>query len=286
MTAYGRSKSQKKGLDAVVEIHSVNRKGLDIQSNLPREFLRFETDLRSWISHEIQRGQLVVRLNLNSEAALPSTALLKRVKKQWEQISKELGFDPKQTVTLSFLMQQLALLPNAEKTGEESKVAHALKALVEEALEALVEMKEREGKALAADIAKRLKEIQACIVQIRSRSKGSTERYLKKLKEKIQSALEASEELEERLLREAVLFAERIDTTEELTRLDSHLEQFFVYMKSKEKSVGRALDFLSQEMNREINTLSTKSLDSEISHIAVKMKSELEKIREQVQNIE
>ena len=286
MTAYGRSKSRKKELDAVVEIQSVNRKGLDIQSYLPRELVRFDVDLRSWISEEIQRGQISVRLNLNAEAALPSVDLLRKLKRQWEEIARELSFDTKQAITLNFLMQQIALLPPTERGEEENKVEGALKALVEEALEELIQMKEREGRALAADISKRLKEIQSCIGQIRPRSEGSTEKYLHKLKEKLQSALEASEELDERLFREAVLYAERIDITEELTRLDSHLEQFSTYMQSKEKSVGRALDFLSQEMNREINTLSTKALDSEISHIAVKMKSELEKIREQIQNIE
>jgi uncharacterized protein (TIGR00255 family) len=147
-------------------------------------------------------------------------------------------------------------------------------------------MKEREGNALAADILPRLEVIENSMAGIRLNSGHIVERYRSKLQERIKEVCSAGEECDDRVLREVALFAERQDITEELTRLQSHIDQFRLTVRSKEKSVGRTLDFLSQEMNREINTIGSKASDAEVAKEVISVKSELEKIREQIQNIE
>jgi uncharacterized protein (TIGR00255 family) len=286
MTAYGRASRTAPIGRWVVEIHSVNRKMLDVHVHLPKEFLLFDRDVRKWVGEGVQRGQVTVRIFMQDEGQVsPHYAeLLKDQKKNWEKIANELGYDPRQAVNLNFLVSQMHGLALADVLQEEDALRSSLKETVEEALEEATRMKEREGAALSHDILKRLKLIDHCIPKILERSSLAVERYREKLRERLREFSGA--ECDERILREVVLFAEKLDITEELTRLRSHLDQFYRLLGSDEKSVGRTLDFLTQEMHREINTLASKSSDAEVSFLAVTMKSELEKIREQIQNIE
>ena len=146
-------------------------------------------------------------------------------------------------------------------------------------------MRLKEGRALAADVKKRLASMKKNLEAIKEMAPEATERMRKNLAEKMKD-LKASPELDERLLRETLLFADRVDISEEITRLGSHFSQFQGMLSSKEKTLGRKMDFLIQEMTREINTIGAKSLDANISHLVVELKSELEKIREQIQNLE
>lgn len=277
MTGFGRASSDAPFGRLTVEIQSVNRKYLEIFISSPKEFAQYDHEVRKWVGESVSRGQISVRIflepSLNS-ILLPDPKVLKKLKMGWDQVAKKAGVDTKE-INLPFLMQYLPA-PKAESSDEE------LKSCVKEAVKALVSMKQTEGKALAKDLSQRIKELERMISEVEKQSPDATEKMRAKLKEKMEEAIGG--EVEERLLREVAFFAERVDISEEITRFRSHIEQFKSLLK--EDIVGRKMDFLLQEMGREVNTVGSKAMDAKIAHLVVAMKSELEKVREQVQNIE
>lgn len=288
MTGFGRALSNIEAGKIIVEIQSVNRKYLEVFVSVPKEYSRFEHEVRKWVSERIGRGQVSVRVHLvpgmkSFEALLPDKTLLLELKKRWQKLAKQLGYNQK-TIDLSFLMQQMPL--QADAVFADEKDLPSLRQCVEEALASLLQMKRKEGKALAQDLAKRLAQLQKNAGAIKALAPDAANRMQSKLRERLEEVVKQKGELEEKLFREVALFAEKIDITEELTRLYSHFEQFEELLNPKAKSVGRKMDFLIQEMGREINTVSSKSADAKITRIVVEMKSDLEKMREQVQNIE
>lgn len=290
MTAYSRQSVSSLLGSFVVEIHSVNKKMLDMSLHLPRDLLRFDIEVRKWLASSIQRGQITLRLSLQSEGVgdklfFNTLGQLKSLKGNWEKLCLELGF-PKQMIDLPFLVNQMQTVPLIESEEDEESVRVSLKNAIENALQDLMLMKETEGKALSADIEKRLKIIEENIAALELKKDKPFEYFRKKLTDRLKEIGKLPIEMEERVALEVVLLAEKMDVTEELVRLRSHIEQFRTHLLSQERSIGRTLDFLTQEMHREINTLGSKSSDSEISLHVVKIKSELDKIREQVQNIE
>ncbi len=290
MTAYGRASSATPYGRFIVEIHSVNRKMLDMNVYLPRDLLRFDVDMRKWLSSEIERGQITVRVvvqqdDFSGKLLQTQSAQLKNLKHSWDQMASELGVDPK-GVDLRFLVDQLQAVSSFVTAEEEAPLRACLKSTLESALADLMVMKVQEGNALKADILKRLDTIADAVKCAEARKEAPLQRYRQKIVERLQEVSALSPELEEKVAREVALLAEKMDVTEEVVRLYSHLEQFHSHLETRERSVGRTLDFLVQEMNREVNTLSAKSSDTEVSTLVVKMKSELEKIREQVHNVE
>lgn len=284
MTGFGRAVSDTPFGRLTVEIQSVNRKYLEVFVSLPKEFGRFENEVRKWVAEAVSRGQVSVRIalvpNLAAiEGLLPDVKLLKALKKQWEKLAHSIGADP-ESVDLPFLLQYL---PSPEK-GVRDEDLSALKRCVEEALAALCKMKQLEGKALQKDLEARLKELEQLIGKVEKQSPDATAKMRERLCEKMAEVLKSGAETEERLLREVALFAERVDIAEEITRFRSHLVQFKAIFK--EAIAGRKMDFLIQEMGREVNTIGSKSMEAKISHLVVELKSELEKMREQIQNIE
>ncbi len=287
MTGFGRA-----GLDApfgklVAEIQSVNRKYLEIFVSLPKEFSRFEQDVRTWVGEAVSRGQVSVRIHVipSPGAALellPDLEALKELKRGWEKIAKGLKCDPS-CVDLPFLLLNSPL--QQKQRLAEDKDLGSFETCVKKALSALVSMKQKEGKALCLDIKERLLGLKKRWEAIRALAPNAVEKAKRSLSEKAKELLQ-SPELDERIAREILLYADRVDISEEITRLSSHFVQFREILDSKEKSVGRKMDFLIQEMGREVNTTGSKSPDPEISRLVVEMKSELEKIREQAQNIE
>jgi uncharacterized protein (TIGR00255 family) len=291
MTAYSRASVNSPLGRFVVEIHSVNRKMLDLSLYLPKDLLRFDIEVRKWLSKSLERGQVTLRLNLQSEGIggkplSSSLAQLKNLKKGWEKICKELHFDAKKMIDLPFLVSQLQSTTSLDSKKEEEEIRKSLSEAVEAALQDLMQMKETEGKTLVLDMQKRLKIIEENIAAVELKKEMPLVHYRKKLVERLKDVGSMHSEAEERIAREIALLADKMDVTEELVRLRAHIEQFRLHLSSQEKAVGRTLDFLTQEMHREINTLGSKSSDSEISLYVVKIKSELDKIREQVQNIE
>ena len=284
MTAYARITSDEvSGFSWVCEIHSVNRKSLDLHLHLSKELLFLDLELRKMITDAVKRGQVNVRLHFrNSGRGTHSLELLKKLKKEWMKMAKDLAFDPEE-IDLTFLLDQAGRLSLEDVIGP--KVQKAIKATLKTALEAFVKMKVTEGKALTTDIAKHLKVLMSLTNQIEKTAAAVPEKYKEKLISKLSSLIEGVEQ-DERVLREIALIGEKMDITEEVIRLRSHIDQVKGLLRSQEVSVGRTLDFLTQEMLREINTIASKSHDLEVTKLAVEGKGELEKIREQVQNIE
>ncbi len=290
MTAYSRASESSILGRFVVEIHSVNRKMLDMSLHLPKDLLRFDIEIRKWLAQVLERGQITVRLTLQSEGMIGKvystySAQLRGLKESWEKLARELGYDPTKTIDLSFLVSQLQTLPVSETKEEEERIRATLKNLIESALQQLMQMKKKEGEVLAHDIQKRLKLIEENLILIEQRKEEPLVRYRTKLIERLKEIDYAHGE-EERIAREVALLAEKMDIIEELVRLQAHIQQLYKHLSSQEKAVGRTLDFLAQEMHREINTLGVKCSDGEISLYVVRIKSELDKIKEQIQNIE
>jgi uncharacterized protein (TIGR00255 family) len=286
MTGFGRAVADAPIGNLIVEIQSVNRKYLEVFISLPKEFSRFEQEVRKWVGESVSRGSVSVRVflipNPNAiEYLLPDPEMLKGLKKGWESVAKKVGFDV-QEITLSFVMEHLPL-QSKQELAEESDLA-ILNQCVVSALDSLHKMKLAEGKALATDLAKRLQGLEEKLEQIEKLSVEAAPQMRQKLFAKMKEVLQTGPELEERLLREIALYAEKIDIAEEITRFRSHLSQFTSFLKGG--IVGRKMDFLIQEMGREVNTIGSKSVEAKIAHLVVEMKSELEKIREQVQNLE
>lgn len=291
MTAYSRSSVSSPVGRLVVEIHSVNRKMLDMSLHLPRDLLRFDIEMRKWLSKSLERGQVTLRLSLQSEGVggkLFSDTLnqLKVLKGSWEKLCSELGYDSQRMIDLPFLVGQLQSNSSIETKEDEEAIKSALKEAIDNALKDLMLMKEGEGMVLSSDIQKRLKAIEENILAIEQKKELPLLHFRRKIEERLKEFSLLQIEMEERVVREVALLSDKMDITEELVRLHAHIDQFRLHLHSPEKAIGRTLDFLTQEMHREINTLGSKSCDSEISLFVVKIKSELDKIREQVQNIE
>jgi uncharacterized protein (TIGR00255 family) len=287
MTAYGRATKQTPLGSLICEVHSVNRKNLDINVYLGKELFTFDIPLRKAISENVYRGQVTLRATLQlATETLDQHSLrsLKELKERWEKIASGLGFSVSEEISLPFLLAQLQTTPSLDPEFEK-QIEPALFQTMAEALKEFNAMKEVEGRALEKDILSHLNEISEHLETISRNSSNCVEKYRKKLEERLQ---EFSEDptLDERLLREVVIFAEKCDISEEIARLNSHIEQFTKTIATAEQSCGKQLDFLAQEMHREINTISSKVSDIEMTKLALEIKSELEKIREQIQNVE
>lgn len=280
MTGYARSSKPFAGGRVVFEIHCVNKRALEFNVHIPRSYLYYDLLLRDWLRKEILRGQVTLRLHFEGSEAegVPSAKSLKRLKGEWEKVAASLGYDPAKEVTLPFLLAQMPSLLSEELSEKE------LKEMVKEALGDLNSMKEKEGAVLAKDVHKSLELMRKTLESVSKEAHKVIQRYEVRLKEKIEGL--SAGDFDEKLAREVVLFADKVDVNEEIVRLKSHFEQVEGYLKGDKKSVGRTLEFLTQEMHRELNTLSSKITDSDLVHKVVLMKNELGKMREQVQNIE
>lgn len=283
MTAFGCASVESPLGQWRVEVHSVNRKMLDIAIHIPKELLRFDIEIRQRIAQTIYRGQITVRIQPPLEGSDP--AFIERLHHQklfWDKAALALGRDPHLEVSLTFLVNQLSLAPKNSFLHADSEIKEAIQRGLEQALIELQQMKEVEGRALLRDIEQRLHLIAQSCDKVSKRCDEALIKYRLKLEEKLKELPLHSSDIETRILQEIIMLTEKRDITEELTRLYSHLEQFKTHLHSNE-SVGRTLDFLTQELNREVNTIASKcSMTEEVIYI----KSEIEKIREQVQNIE
>lgn len=291
MTAYGRSSLATQFGRFTVEIQSVNRKHLEINTMLPSEFFRFDSDIKKWISSVVGRGQVNVKIRVIFEktsplTVLPNLALAGQIQKAWHELGASLGLDIDDKRLIQILSATENILLYDDDLQYEQEYKEILHQVVEQALAQLLLMKNNEGRALYEDISARLAILSKIIKQIAEKAPGATTRYREKLQERMQEALGASIENEERILREVCVFADKIDIAEELTRFDSHLIQMSALLNSGNQAVGKTLEFLIQELNREINTIGSKSSDVDVSRYVIEIKTELERIREQIQNIE
>jgi len=290
MTGYGRGDCLQDGFRITVEVSSVNRKQSEISVNLPREMEMLEAQIRDLINRYVARGRLNVRVSLHAGASRLSARmhlnvpLAKAYARELDRLSKQLKLPG--PITLDHLAGAPGVFQTDEQIVEEENFWPAVEKALCKALVGMVKMREREGAHLGQDLAHRVSVMRRSVTQIQKHAPTVAERYRQQLIERIKTAgLEAPGVEDDRLLKEVVYFADRSDISEELTRLQSHFKQFEDSRKSREP-VGRMLDFLAQEMNREVNTIGSKANDSLISREVVTLKAELEKFREQAQNVE
>jgi len=288
MTGYGRGDADHAGTKFSVELNSVNRKQSDIVINLPRDLAGLEPRIRQEINEKISRGRMNVVVGLhqgaNGAAALAlDTALARSYHDAMLTLQKELSAPGE--ITIGTILQAPGVMRSPEQSVDADDAWPTVQRALTTALGELIKMREREGKHLAKDLIHRLKVLRQEIKAIRALYPDVVKKYRAALMERIQKAgLDLPVE-DERLLKEVTIFADRSDISEELTRLESHLAQFAHHLR-KNEPVGRTLEFITQEIFRELNTLGAKSNDAGISQHVVACKAELEKIREQIQNLE
>ncbi len=288
MTGFGEGTASANGIHVAVEMSSVNRKQLDVNLTLPRNLVALDARIQSLVRQEFSRGRIsgVVRV----EATDGSTGIVKidsKLAAQYVDGIRAVAQKLKLTDDLS--AATLARLPGLVSVEQDDldadHVAVALDGAMEKALRGLAKMRAAEGKALATDLRERLALLEEGMKSIHTCSAGVVESYRQKLLQRLAEAGLENLAADERIVKEIALFADRCDISEELTRLKSHLMQARKLLRSAEP-VGRTLDFLCQELFREINTVGSKANEIEITRHVVAFKTELERIREQVQNVE
>jgi len=287
MTGYGKGVAGDKNYSIEIEVKSVNSRFLDIYMKLPATLLNREYDIREMIKNNISRGKLSVILQLKSigpenSAAVLDNEKLKSYIASLKQIKKISGITDK--LKLEHIVYNRDLFAQNDKEYGED-VLKLIKIALETALNQLKKMRRNEGKELAKDLKRRINIIEEKVNIIQDESGASVNEYFGKLKEKMKGLIEDVTTYTDRLELELALIADKAEITEECVRLKSHLK-FFLESMDKDDEPGRKLNFLCQEMNREANTISAKTISTSISHNSVLIKEEIEKIREQIQNIE
>lgn len=288
MTGYGRGEYKSDGLELYAEIKTVNNRYLDISLKSPKIFIAYEEILRSVVREKLTRGHADVFISYTDKREKPKSLYLdlsaarayvnsaEAIKKAFPSLTDDF--------TVTALMRQSDVLRQEEISTPDEELLAAAKQALCLALDNLNLMREKEGNKLADDMLSRIDCIEKLVGQVKERAPVVAEEYKKRLQEKLRLYCESVNPDEGRLLSEVAVFADKSNIDEELTRLTSHISQFREI--AKERLVGRKLDFLVQEFNRETNTVCSKSNDLAITKLGLELKNEIEKIREQVQNVE
>ncbi|MCZ6675013.1 MAG: YicC family protein [Verrucomicrobia bacterium] len=287
MTGYGRASALYENLEISIEIHSVNRKSLDANLTMPREWQLLEGPLLSILKDHINRGRVIINIQAQYTSESGSGDFDKKsissIYNQFRSVSEELEVEFNATTDLLFQLALYAkknqVLPDAEDVKE------ALCTAFKEALAALVAMRSSEGLKLKTDLDERLKLLSSSVKEVEMYAGDSVSHYRDLLFQRLRQADLDLDLDDERVLKEISLFADRSDIAEEITRLNSHLDQLIQFLDT-DGLIGRKIDFLLQEMNREINTIGSKSNDIRISRHVIDFKNELERFREQIANVE
>jgi uncharacterized protein (TIGR00255 family) len=288
MTAYGRAESVTANLEYTVEIRSGNHRYREVVLRLPQSLQAIEEPFKSLVASRLNRGRVDVSIQLkdNGDKGLKlelNRPLVKAYTDILNELKAELGST--QPIDLSLFSQVKDSIIIKQCSMDLEQIESDLKEVIEEALFSWETMRINEGKALEKDFLERLDKIKGYADHIRQRADLSTKEYRDKLIHRVKKLEKSIGINEDRLIQEVAFIVEKTDVTEELIRIESHLEQFRHYMRQNE-AVGRRLDFLLQEINREVNTIGSKAADASISQLVVEIKSELEKVREQTQNVE
>src|SRR4029453_972506 len=288
MTGYGRGETAHNGTKFSVELNSVNRKQSDIVVNLPRDLAELEPRIRQTINENISRGRTNVVVSYHNGSSAPrklalDVDLARSYHDAMRALQKQL--DAPGEITIGAILQAPGVMRAPEEAFDASAAWPAIERALRAALTELIKMREREGKHLAKDLIRRLKAMRKQIKEIRGLHPEVVKKYRAVFLERIQKAGLPISADDERLMKEVTFFADRADVSEELTRIESHLAQFAHHLRRHEP-VGRTLEFITQEIFRELNTLGAKANDAAISQRVVLCKPELEKVREQIQNLE
>lgn len=288
MTGFGRCLESVYGKTIIVEIKSVNHRYYEFSSRVPRSCGYLDEKLKSFIQGKVSRGKIDVGVSIQSDGISDekievNSEVAKGYITALRSANEELGLED--DLTLSRIMRLPDIFDVKKIEEDEETVWNEVKSVAEKALERFIAMREAEGEKMREDILSRLDYITELVEKIEKKSPETTEKYRKKLFDKISEVLKDTNVDEQRILTEAAIFSEKTAVDEETVRLRSHINQCRE-MLSMNEAVGRKLDFLIQEFNREANTIGSKCQDIEITKVVVDLKSEIEKIREQVQNIE
>ena len=290
MTGYGRGDSSAKGVQMAVEISSVNRRQVEVAVSLPNELDSLEADLRKIVLASVARGRVSGRVTLQRPSGKANRSILineaqaEAYKKALAKLADGMGL--RDDLSLETILRLPGVMEAGEDEVDPVAMLPTLKRALGQALGQLQDMRSKEGANLERDLAKRLASLRRITKRVAKRAPRVVEHHRTRLLERLAKAdIDVADADDERFLREVVYFTDRSDISEELTRLESHFDQVDGCLISNEP-VGRKLDFLAQEMFREVNTIGSKANDSEISQEVVTLKTELEKIREQVQNVE
>lgn len=288
MTGFGRSELKENGLEVQVEARSLNHRFLEVEIRGPKAALGFEQEIKDLIRSHLSRGRISITLALKGEKE-PTTGLTidKTLAETYirllRDLQKELGL--KGAIKLEQLLSFPDIITYEAAKPSESDIWEPIRQAIEIALEDLKAMRLKEGEEIKKDLHSRIDEMDGIIKNIETQSEERSQEYLGRLKERVVSLANLQNVDEGRLELEIALLAEKVDVTEECTRFKSHNALFRDYLENG-KSEGRKLNFLLQEMHREANTIGAKANDANIAHLVVEMKDEVEKLREQVQNIE
>lgn len=289
MTGYGRAECQGGEISCVVEIRSVNNRFMDVSARLPKRFNCFSDTVKKGLKKSFSRGSFDVSVSFNggengSEPYLkPNVELAKQYLHSVETLKRELNLEGVVTLDSLLSLKDILFCERVEEDVEACK--GVLEETLGQAVHALKEMRAAEGEAISLDIAGRLEGIRKRAENIKSQQARILQDYRDRLAERIKQLAEEANVDPGRIAQEAAIFAERADITEEITRLECHIDQVKSHL-AQGGTIGRKLDFILQEMNREANTLLSKVPDYACSNEAIEIKCELEKMREQIQNIE
>ena len=288
MTGYGRAREMRNGRDITVEVRSVNNRYLDCTVKMPRAYIFAEDRMKARVQQAISRGKVDVFVTIDASAADAAVVAVNEplARGYYDALTRlKTMFDLSGDITPEVLAKFPDVLAVTKAEEDVEAIAADICAVLDDALAAYNAMRAVEGEKLAADVAGRITTIEAVVGKVEERSPQTVAAYRQRLEAKMQEVLQSTTIDESRILTEAAIFADKIAVDEETVRLRSHIAQLRAMLASDEP-VGRKLDFLIQEVNRECNTIGSKCNDLTIARDVVNMKAEVEKIREQVQNME
>ena len=289
MTGYGKQNLSVEGREYQIEIKSVNHRYLDINVKIPKSISYLEETIKKEISNKIKRGKIDVFVSFenNSEEGR-KIEINKQLAKLYIEQLKELAQEEK--IDSNIEVMDIAKIPDVltiKVDEENSKIKDEIKQVTQGAVTRIFEMKNIEGEKISQDLLQRIRNIQSKIVEISAKSTGLIEEYVVKLEKRVKELLKNYEVDKSRLAQEVVIYADKCSIEEEITRLKSHIFQFEnLISNNQDGAIGKKLDFIIQEMNRETNTIGSKANNLEITNGVIDIKTEIEDIREQVQNIE
>ncbi len=288
MTGFGRCEVQREARKFTVELKGVNHRYLDINIRMPKKLNFFETAIRTLLKSYVTRGKVDIFITYedstqNQMAVKYNSSIAAEYLKYLRQMAEEFGLED--DIRVSTLSRYPEVFTMEEQTEDEEELWNGLKEALEGAFSHFVETRTAEGENLKKDILDKLSNLEVLIGYIEERSPQIIQEYRTKLEEKVRELLEDTQIEDSRIAAEVILFADKICTDEEVVRLKSHIRHMRSTLE-EEEGIGRKLDFIAQEMNREANTILSKANDLEVSNHAISLKTEIEKIREQIQNIE
>ncbi|MEO1007311.1 MAG: YicC/YloC family endoribonuclease [Planctomycetota bacterium] len=287
MTGYGEASAEVDGSAYFVEVRSVNHRYLKTSVRLPEELAPLEAELEEAIRGMLTRGSVTVRgvcvLRGDHEAHSVNAAALRKYAEQLREVPGAMGVDGA-TIDLASLMTLPGVLVPPPMTERIAEARSSLLGLLPEACRALIAMREREGAALADELADLCRVITESLAVVRERAPLASAEYERRLRSRIEGMLPQADAVD--VVREVAAYAERCDVNEEVSRLGGHVEQFLDALRAGGGTVGRKLDFIAQEMLREANTIASKSPDAEIARSIIEAKAAIDRIKEQVQNVE